>query len=1156
VSINRVFEHLAESVDSIIDEFLQAYRSGTNPSVDVYCERYKQFSTELRPALSMAILLEKARGDTADDLTIDSIAKGTHFVGTSLGDYQILREAGRGGMGIVFEAVEQSLNRRVAIKILPRPHAHDASMIERFKREAKAVASLHHTNIVPVFAVGEENGVLFYVMPFVNGKGLDKVLQELRQHKNPLDNHSLHVAETNGKTLGSSESRREFLLADTPHALETSNTDLPQVLANSNTPSIGPQNYWRRVSRIGIQVADALEYAFQQGVLHRDIKPSNLILDNAGVVWVTDFGLAKVSECDDLTKTGELLGTLRYVAPEKFAGVYDIRGEVYALGVTLYELLTFASPFSSTDKAVLAKQILERAPPRPRSINPKIPADLETIVLKAIAKDPRDRYQTAAALAEDLRLFIEDRPILSRRASSFEHVIRWSRRNPVTSGLIACISLLMATMIAVLFVSNSRIRHESALKTAALVEKDSAIIAKQIAIDAKKAALDDRELAYEQSRFNERLARQRSYAARVTLAGQAYHSGDVTRAEDLLSSIEQGGSESEFCGFEYFYLKSALRHGLLRTVRHPGSEIAAMSFSPDGKRLLVTGGSFYDGVLSVHDVATGDVVFGPRVFECNLNACGFAPDGSAFAVGHGSGMLQVYDAATFELLHVDNRKKTIKSLAWSYDSKQLAVGYEDGALRLLCTPSFESVLVEHAHQGPIMRLFFTRDDQHLYTSADWGGESKMTRRWDVSRSRPVEDAAYPNQSIADVTVDGTTLAGMDWGELQLVDSADGERLAKRSISTGPLAALQFAPNHNLLLAATRNDRAVHCFDPVTLVPANRISQRHTVSALAIDPNEKYWAAGDAEGNVRIWEFTNDDLRLELPDAHANFVAFLEATEQVIVGGEKNSFRWDINDRATLSHDDSEGLLAISHDASVSACVHPGDDKSYASRVVIRKLGDEDVHEILLKRPVYNSCFALSPSGRWLATRSESQPIELYDLNTSPTIPTHELVSPSYHFAFSPDSSQLVCGEQFGVVSAFAVESGKPLGNYTESESFWSWGMSIAFSRDGKFIASGNESGLVRVWETQSRKLVASLLGQAGEIRTLAFFPDNVRIAVGGTGDVRIWDFQSGQELLALPIEGSKVVSLTVSQSGNSLAAALPKGGVVAWTSATSNAIDY
>ena len=283
-----------------------------------------------------------------------------------LGDFRIIREVGRGGMGIVYEAEQESLRRRVALKVLPRLSQMDASRVERFRREALAASMLHHNHIVPVFGVGEIEGSHFYVMPFIDGKGMDEILAGWRR-------------QSGGKA--------------------------PVADVACEEPR------WRLVARLGAQVADALQFAHEHGVLHRDIKPANLLLDERGKIWVTDFGLAKLLESGDLTRTGDLIGTLQYMPPESLGGRGDARGDIYSLGLTLREMLTLEPPYPETDPSSLLKCVAEGRPTAPRKIDPSLPRDLETIILKATAHDPADRYETARELSEDLGRLLADRAI-------------------------------------------------------------------------------------------------------------------------------------------------------------------------------------------------------------------------------------------------------------------------------------------------------------------------------------------------------------------------------------------------------------------------------------------------------------------------------------------------------------------------------------------------------------------------------------------------------------------------------------------------------------------------------------------------------------------------------------------------------------------------
>jgi tetratricopeptide (TPR) repeat protein/predicted Ser/Thr protein kinase len=416
-------------VDELAEEFACRWRAGERPAVEEYVARYPQWAEEIRAVLPAVVMMEQLKPRPADAAT-DRITIVPQAVPRQVGEYRIVREIGRGGMGVVYEAEQEALGRRVAIKVLPGSVLANSATRERFRREAQAAARLHHTNIVPVFGVGECDGQCFYVMQLITGRGLDQIIR-------------------------SGEGRESL--------------------------------WWRTVARIGSGVADALACAHAQGILHRDVKPSNLLLDERGTVWVTDFGVAKLVEEANLTQSGDLVGTLKYMPPERFAGQTDARGDIYSLGATLYELLTLRSAFPDTTPYHLIHLITYDAPTPPRKLNPDIPRDLETIVLKAMSRFPSHRYQTPEELAEDLRRFLDDRPILARRIGPAERVWRWCRRNPALAAATAAVFLLMAAVTVVSVIGYAQTaaakgRTEQALSAEAAAKEQT-----EQALSAEKA---------------------------------------------------------------------------------------------------------------------------------------------------------------------------------------------------------------------------------------------------------------------------------------------------------------------------------------------------------------------------------------------------------------------------------------------------------------------------------------------------------------------------------------------------------------------------------------------------------------------------------------------------------------------------------------------
>jgi serine/threonine protein kinase/Flp pilus assembly protein TadD len=496
-----------DQFNRLADEFAERYRRGERPPLSEYTDKYPELADEIRELFPALVAIEQFGGGAEESTGPVSARPGTtRPIPERLGDYRIVREVARGGMGIVYEAVQESLGRHVALKVLPEHRLSEPNQLERFRREARAAAMLHHTNIVPVFGVGECDGVHHYAMQYIRGQSLDDVLREVKRLRgvkpgepapSNLPGHdralatSVAIELVSGRFAGQTGAAVEAeSVQESPapppgeHPATTADVEGPG--RSSSASSIVGQSgslYYRSVARIGVQAAEAVAYAHQHKVLHRDIKPSNLLLDLQGTVWVTDFGLAKAEGTDALTQTGDIVGTLRYMAPERFRGEADARSDVYALGLTLFEMLALEPAFAAEERARLIDKILHEEPPNPRQLDSRIPRDLETIVLKAMAREPSDRYATALELAEDLRRYLADRPILARRASTVERARRWCRRNPVVTGLLTAVFLAMTAGTAVSTWQAMRATRAQKLARDRLGEAESNLLLARQAVD-------------------------------------------------------------------------------------------------------------------------------------------------------------------------------------------------------------------------------------------------------------------------------------------------------------------------------------------------------------------------------------------------------------------------------------------------------------------------------------------------------------------------------------------------------------------------------------------------------------------------------------------------------------------------------------------------
>lgn len=435
-----------EQLSILLDEYLQRLSQG----LPCDGQRLVAEHPELAPALELYLAnLRELHGAAAAfggappaDPPPEDLAPEDQAL--RLGDYLLLRELGRGGMGVVYEARQISLARRVALKVLPFASVLDAVQILRFKNEAQAAAQLHHPHIVPVYAVGSEHGVHYYAMQYIDGEPLDRLIDAARQRagKPPL-------ATVDTVALDDTAD-----LAQAPRAARSSATNC---LADQWSAG---DDYLRRVVELCAHAADALHAAHACGVVHRDVKPSNLLLDVDGKLWVTDFGLARFQTDSALTQTGHVVGTRQYMSPEQALGhaaLVDQRSDVYSLGATLYELLTL--------EPVLPRHLTgpflydHWQPTSPRSIESRISRDLETVVLKALATEREERYFTAAELAADLRRVLAGEPTVARPPSAIDRAGRWAQRHrkAVAGAMLAGMLLLVGLAVSLAFIQRERV---------------------------------------------------------------------------------------------------------------------------------------------------------------------------------------------------------------------------------------------------------------------------------------------------------------------------------------------------------------------------------------------------------------------------------------------------------------------------------------------------------------------------------------------------------------------------------------------------------------------------------------------------------------------------------------------------------------------------
>ena len=608
-----------------------------------------------------------------------------------------------GGMGIVFEAEQETLGRRVALKVLSDGMLASDERLRRFRLEARVAARLHHTNIVPVFGVGEEEGVHYYAMQFIHGFSLSQVLEELRRLKArrganpPAEAAGTEAAEAAGteaveavEAVAAGDSEESSLgsisrvvaggvysppseesVAGVSLVSTDSATDGPPTGGGSRVASdtTAREPYSQNVARIGLQVAEALAYAHGEGILHRDVKPGNLILDGRGTVWVTDFGLAKAEDSSDLTVPGGFVGTARYVAPERLRGEGDVRSDVYSLGVTLYELATLRAPFEAADRAQVLEAVARKEPAPPRSVDRSIPRDLETIILKAMAKEPPARYRTSHDLADDLRRFLNYEPVTARRAPPWKRAYRWCQRNPAVASLCVTVAVLVVALAVVGTATAWRLKREKDRVFAQLVT----------------------------SKLQEARAWRRS-----DRPGRRLRSLDAAR-------VAARGAEP-----------LAVRNEMIGALALWDVELEASADLPDGRMSWFDGRLEYrarvtrDGAVEVFEPGGGEHAAMVLPARGTLAASLWSPSSRWLAIVHGGeeASLKVWDLESKRAVLEFPRPRQGLPVSFHPRETQLAVGRNDGAIEVRSLPALEQVAVLRP-VGPAARLAFDPSGERL-----------------------------------------------------------------------------------------------------------------------------------------------------------------------------------------------------------------------------------------------------------------------------------------------------------------------------------------------------------------------------------------------------------------------------------------------------------
>ncbi len=974
-----------DPVEQLAESFQARLRRGERPSLEEYVARCPERADDIRELFPALVEMEQLKPlvEAVAGLVDQPPTPAKPHAGPvlhhpqRLGDYQILRVIGSGGMGVVYEAEHESLKNRVALKVMHPRFRTDPTYLRRFHTEARSAARLHHTSIVPVYDYGEHDGICYYAMPLIAGVGLDQVLEDVRRLRATDD--PKNAPETNGQAEQPAAEPVAELHRAVTHGLLTgrfstgpatpTGTEPPPTLAVNDGPrdatsgkrqeanvvvsaasgsdsgseshTMAGQSesvYHKEIARLAGQVADALDYAHRQGVVHRDIKPSNLLLDARGNVWVTDFGLAKFVEGDDLSQSHDLVGTLRFMAPERFRGVTDRRADIYAVGATLYEMLTLQPAFAERDQIRLMVQITHQPPEPLRQHDRRIPRDIETIVLKALAKDPKDRFATAGELRDELRRFLEGRPIRSRPVGPAEQFWRWCKRNPALAA-----ASITAAVLTILLAIGSTIAawtyRDQLHKLDIEQEKTQGNLTR--ALKAERTAterLGETQKAEHKARLalGQSLISEGAALQRTGLIGQRFDSLDrLGKAAQVLGADPEGrkrlpeirnhviaalGLTDLRMRREHNYgdnfdlgVDAALKRyavveksGVVvvrrldddsELVRLPGPDRrdfwwAWPAFSPDGE-LLVAGYAQRGGgtLLRVWHL-------GRRELLGSLPSPGglaFHPDGRHLLFDAPHGGIGVWDHLERRVVRRLPLDFAPNSLALDPEGRRLAVNYTDAAKPRVAILELETgrMLADWRSQVGSGGMAWSADGQLLAVGG--GGNDRRVYVWNVRRGALA--SVLQEHNDAKFAHTGYLLATTSWnGTIRLWDAAAGEPLV-----TAPGELRGFSPDDRRLafriggtigvcdVAAAPECRTLH---PEML--GNRSEARDATGVVAADVSHDGRLVVTCGGDVaRLWEADTGRELAQLKASVCETVLFHPDAQSLISYGKWGLYRWPI-----------------------------------------------------------------------------------------------------------------------------------------------------------------------------------------------------------------------------------------------------------------------
>jgi WD40 repeat protein len=992
--------------------------------------------------------------------------------------YEIIEEIGRGGMGVVYKARQLSLNRLVALKmILAGTHASTAEC-ERFRREAEAVARLGHPNVVQIHEVGEQDGVPFLCLEYVEGGSLADRLDGQPQ---PIG-FAAEFVET---------------LARTVH------------------------------------------HAHQQGIVHRDLKPANVLLtagsrQQAGgsesllaascvlpaTPKITDFGLAKRLDLDGNSTTQRIAGTPSYMAPEQVQRGKERIGpavDIYALGVILYELLTGRVPFKGDTAMDTVLQVLNQDPMPPSNLRPALPADLETICLRCLAREPARRYATALAAAEDLRRFLEGRPILARRTGTSELFWRWCRRNPRIAGLTAAVFALL--MLVALVASIGYVR-EAAQRKEAETQRELANLAES---RAQEEAANTSHLLY---------------IANMSLAPHYWESGNGDQLRRLLA--DNGAHPKR--GFEWAYWH---RQAYTSPIVYSGlgAPVLALGLCPDGKRLVVAG---ENGAAKIVDSATGRELVAVDAHDGPIYTATFSDDGQRLLTAGKDGVARAWDATSGKaLVTFRGHTQAIRSAAFSADGSRVVTGGDDKMLRLWDASTGRELLNRELPTG-ITAVAYCPDNRRIAVGTAWGSVGLV----DISTGQESLTTGGHNDIVSALAFesDGSHLVSASWDrEVKLWGTDNGQNLALLRGHSWKITSLAFSKDSQRLVTGSY-DRTALVWDVASGSPIWTLKgHAGPIHAVALSAEGNRVFTGSADKSVRIWDISHK-APISLPGKLSvqSLAVSPRGDEVALGGGEGTTVIWDIAA--------ARPLVTLPRQSREVFCVSFSPDGARlatSSLDRVAKIWDSATGELILTLEGHTAevtGVAFSPDGTRLVTGSLDQTAKIWEAATGRLLRTLEGHGSGIRaVVYAPDSRHVLTGGWDWTVRQWDGETGElklTLKGHRQAIT------ALALSPDGQFLASSSWDRTVRIWDAATGKEWRVLKDFKTWANALAFSPDSCRLLTATYTDsrARLWDIHSGRETLALPHDS--LAAAAFSADGLRVVTASLDGSAKVWDAAS------